>query len=86
MSLSHVKTTRRLNEELEGYIRNIDDNRRAMKELSADAKEINKKLLEEERKRAKMERERKRGAQKKLRMVGAVVAAIVKLTESKKAL
>ena len=83
VSLSHVKTTRRLNEELEGLIRSIDDNRRVMKELSVEAIGVNEKLLETERRSRHAESERKKGAEKKLRLVGAVVARVVELTKSK---
>ena len=49
LSLSHVKMKRRLNEELEGYLSEIDKNRRAIKKMNAEILKVIEKRVEVER-------------------------------------
>jgi len=81
VSLSHVKTSRRLNEELESHIKSIDGNRKQTKALTAELQAVNEKLVEKERACRSLERREKFGVVRKLKMVAGVVDKIVRLVD-----
>ncbi|GMH62892.1 hypothetical protein TL16_g03578 [Triparma laevis f. inornata] len=81
VSLSHVKASRRLNEELESHIKSIDGNRKQTKALTAELQAVNEKLVETERACRGLERREKYGVIRKLKMVAGVVETIVGLVD-----
>jgi len=82
MSLSHVKIKRRLNEELEGFLLEIDKNRKLVKQMNLEVVKLLERRIRVEAEGRRKERERGEGLVGKVRKVREVVGEIVEAVEA----
>ena len=73
MSLSHVKIKRRLNEELEGFLVEIDKNRKMVKKMNVEIVQLLEKRIQVEAEGKGREKKRGELLGEKMKRVGEVV-------------